>query len=68
MTTIDKYIRTRKCGCGECRFKPKTVICPLENAPDARWLWATNPEYLKSKTFLEEPSEPQEEPATEPQE
>lgn len=38
-----KYIRTRICGCGECRFKPlDSGPCPQEKSKDARWLWMTD--------------------------
>ena len=38
------WIRTRKCGCGDCALRPESEgPCSLENAAGARWLWAQTP-------------------------
>ena len=37
--TGGKWVRTRKCGCGECQSRPG--VCPDENAIGSRWLWGT---------------------------
>jgi hypothetical protein len=44
--TAPKWVKTRLCGCGECRFHPASERprCPLEKHPDARWLWMCNPD------------------------
>lgn len=34
------WVRTKKCGCGECRFKPQDYVCPSLDSPKARWLWS----------------------------
>lgn len=35
-----RWVRTRKCGCGNCRYKPVDFVCPKVDAKDATWLWA----------------------------
>lgn len=36
-----QWERTRKCGCGECRFKPKSEVCPQADEKHAVWLYAS---------------------------
>ena len=57
-----RWIRTRQCFCPDdaptdCRFHKEWTKCPHEPkykyegdprfAPKSRWLWATNPEFMK---------------------
>lgn len=42
------WVRTRKCGCGNCAFLPISHICPRESAKDAIWLWARRNEKNES--------------------
>ncbi len=37
--TGGKWVRTRRCGCGECNTRSGT--CPMEDDPKAVWLWGT---------------------------
>lgn len=34
-----RWIRTRPCKCGECRYKPAHIKCPLVG-PDTRLKWS----------------------------
>lgn len=37
------WVRTIKCGCGECRFhNPADGICPKGTSKEAVWLWASD--------------------------
>jgi hypothetical protein len=51
----DKWLKSIKCGCGECRFKDHETrgACPLENDPAAIWLWYLNPRMIGFKDYLE---------------
>jgi hypothetical protein len=53
----DKWIRTTKCGCGECRFKDLETRgpCPMENDPAAVYLWYLNPDMIGCKDYTESP-------------
>lgn len=38
-----KFLRTRKCGCGNCNSVPATAEgCALQSSRTARWLYVTN--------------------------
>jgi len=51
----DKWIRTRKCGCGECRYMSieQMPVCPMENAPGALWLWRMNSDFIGMKDYAD---------------
>jgi hypothetical protein len=49
-----KFLRTRKCGCGNCNFIPATVEgCALQSTRTARWLYVTNTAKATAPTFEE---------------
>lgn len=50
-----KWVKTRKCGCGECRFYSleERGECPLKNDPAAIWLWTMNLEMLGMKDYID---------------
>ena len=52
----NKWYRTRKCGCGECRFHPIRE-CTLEASRSAIWLWAMDPDYIGLRDHID-PFEP----------
>ena len=37
--TGGKWVRTRKCGCGNCQSISR--VCPEANSVNARWLWGS---------------------------
>lgn len=50
-----KFLRTRKCGCGDCRFSvPALNNCPLQLAKTAIWLFTNNPSRTEPMAALEE--------------
>lgn len=53
----NKWIRTTKCGCGECRFKDVETRgpCPMENDIGAMYLWYLNPKMIGYKDYKESP-------------
>lgn len=56
-----KYIKTIKCGCGVCRFRPRSSrawVCPLEKSVEAIWLWGINPEFLSTAKLVPDDAEP----------
>ena len=55
------WVRTRICGCGECRFKPLEEVCPKANDKGAVQLWASD----FSKNIVDNPEEDGPEPKEE---
>ena len=51
----DKWLKSRKCGCGDCRFfsLEERLVCPMENAPSAIWLWIMNPSFIGMKDYVD---------------
>lgn len=51
--TTSKWIRSRVCGCGDCRFYPMSErpICPMAAAPGAIQLWVMNSDYIGMKDY-----------------
>ncbi len=37
-----KWVKTRRCGCGQCYLSQDSSPCPFENAANAKWLWASD--------------------------
>lgn len=50
-----KWIRSVKCGCGECRFKDPATrgVCPMINEPGAMYLWYMNLEMIGCKDYID---------------
>lgn len=50
-----EWFRTMLCGCGECATRKRTIdSCPLENSPDAKWLWSSKSKSSGKEVELEE--------------
>ena len=53
-----RFINTRKCGCGNCKFLPESKEgCPEKDSKTAIWLWAGNPNY-KAPLVIHEEGDP----------
>lgn len=50
-----KWYKTRKCGCGDCRFfsEEERPSCPMENEPGAIWLYAMNLDFFQRKDYVD---------------
>lgn len=50
-----KWVKTRKCGCGECTFYSveERGECPLKNDPGAIWLYVIAPGMLGCKDYID---------------
>lgn len=50
-----KWIRSFRCGCGECRFiaPAERQSCPLENASSSIWLWTMNNDYINRLDYVD---------------
>lgn len=50
-----RYLRTRKCGCGNCRMTAPTVEgCEFKLSKTANWLYVASPNKPSVLTTLEE--------------
>lgn len=57
-TDKTKWYKTRKCGCGDCRFYSleERGPCPMINEPTAIWLWAYHADMMDCKDYVESPA------------
>lgn len=55
---VDKWYRTRRCACGDCRFysEQERSKCPAMEADRTlvgEWLWTMNHEFLGEKDYID---------------
>jgi hypothetical protein len=50
-----KWVKTRICGCDECRFfsEEERPVCPKKDEPGAIQLWAINPKFYGIKDYVD---------------
>ena len=53
------WVTSRMCGCGECRFKPASYVCPMGDDKGALKLWASD--FSRNKVNVPEEDKPEKE-------